>query len=138
MSRSSITVSGLSAAVKALRELPRDIDQLVNPLVEKSVQAIEDDARARAPFDEFELRNDISSQMLPGGNKGEVKSAVDHSVPVEFGTEDTPAQPFMFPAFQAEVKVLRKELRALVADLPVKLRTRVKRDKRTRKPKASS
>lgn len=53
------------------------------------------DAQAAAPVDTGELKASIKSQG--GKDYRIVKATADHSFFVEFGTSDTPPQPFLWP-----------------------------------------
>lgn len=77
-------------------------------VVRKSTRAIERGAESRAPVLTGELVGDIVSSAITGDGRhgsmtGVVSSTSDHAAYVEFGTSVMAAQPYLGPAFDAEL-----------------------------------
>jgi HK97 gp10 family phage protein len=133
MAKKTLSVEGSIALQEALAELPRDVRDEFREAVAHGSRGIVLSARERAPRDEGDLIASIDDVISGDGLTAEAGSrGVLYAAHVEWGTEDTAAQPYLFPAFVENLKPLRKDLRKIVADIPLKVRTRVKRDRRTR------
>lgn len=131
--KNGLTVEGARALEKALADLPRDVRDEFADAVQDSSRAMKSNMVARAPRDQGDLQGSVDEQISNGGLTAEIGSrGIFYAAHVEWGTKDTPAQPYVFPSFAEEVRPLRKRLRAIVADIPLRVRTRVKRDRRTR------
>lgn len=77
----------------------------VHRVLVKAAEAGAAAARLYVPVDSGELLASIQVQENPDGTVDYVATA-DHAVHVEFGTRDTPAQPFLRPAISAVKKAL--------------------------------
>lgn len=133
MAKKALSIEGSIALQEALAELPRDVREEFKDVVGRGGRAIAATARELAPRDEGDLVGSIDDVVSGDGLTVEVGSrGVPHAPHVEWGTSKMAAQPWLFPSFVQHVKPLRKELRAIVVDIPLRVRTRVKRDRRTR------
>lgn len=78
------------------------------------------DARRNAPVRTGALRDGIDSRVVGTGRNqsvaGIVGATARHSIFVEFGTSDTPAQPFLFPALERHQDDIMRDLAALIDD----------------------
>lgn len=88
--------------VSELTDLARDLGA-AGPKVKKASSAsltkiarqVRDDARAAAPVDTGALKDSI--KILGGADWRIVRSDLRYSAFVEFGTSDTPPQPYLWP-----------------------------------------
>lgn len=78
----------------------------------KGAHIIEREAKLRAPVDTGALRGSISVDPIPMG--ADVGPHVDYGAYVEFGTVNTPAQPYLVPAADATrsqvCEIVRREI----------------------------
>lgn len=66
-------------------------------ITESYVTMIRDSAKTIVPVDTGELRDSIQILKI-GDKKWSIVATADHALPVELGTVNTPAQPYMQPA----------------------------------------
>lgn len=99
---------------RMLSEVPRSAMQRVEDAVVDSVLAIHGDARRRVPVDTGRLRNSIGWRPVDVGDSlsvaYEVGTNVEYAPHVEFGTSRMHAQPYLFPAFYAELPRFSRRL----------------------------
>lgn len=115
-----------------LEGVPEGITAQTVVYVREFSRATRDKYRADVPVDEGELQGSIDEHLSDTGLSSMIgSSGTDHAVHVEFGTEDTPSKPALFPAFQANARKFRKNVRDLLKGSEFRLRTRMKRGKRT-------
>lgn len=115
-----------------LEGVPEGITAQVIVYVRDFSRATRDKYRADVPIDEGELQGSIDEHVSQSGLSSRIGSeGTDHAAHVEFGTVDTPAKPALFPAFQANARKFRKNVRDLLKGSEFRLRTRLKRIART-------
>jgi HK97 gp10 family phage protein len=129
----SAEVEGLPELRQTLKYVPDVYREEVVRLFAKAAGGIEADARRNAPYDDGDLRRSIGTVTSAQGLHVEVGSrGVKYAAHVEFGTSKMPAKKFLFPAFRKHVRVLRKDLREMLKDSGFRLRSRMRRHKKTR------
>lgn len=97
-----------SARIKA------ELQKRVNQAVAKAAADVEANAKTDAPIDTGWLRNSIG--MLQRGEADwMVGVGASYGRYVEFGTYKVPARPFLMPAFEKTIPVLKKALIAIRA-----------------------
>lgn len=79
--------------------------------VAATARHIEQEAKARAPVDEGELKAGIHAEV--SGNEATVVSEADHSVFVNFGTYKDPAQPYFSEAASSGGQEFKESFRNL-------------------------
>ncbi len=115
----TVTLSGFKELERALAQLPKATGKNVLRRIAKgALEPMADSAAAKAPRDEgklafsisvgekrtrrvrtgFNKKNGIEMAMGPGNT---LPGVLQYASFVEFGTIDTPAQPYMRPAFNA-------------------------------------
>lgn len=134
MAKTTVTlnITGLSKLGPALRSHAADVQRRVEAVVEEYALLIERDAKANAPVDTGDLRstirsvlNGVSAEVLAGGIPGEATGeVVEHAAAIEFGLSysrlsdraqvQTQAQPYLFPAYEANRAAFVEALRAAV------------------------
>lgn len=97
MSRSNIRVEGVARAKAALARVGRGIETGAAAGTRTGLEAIAELARRHVAVDTGELLESIHLQM-EDETHGEVTADAPHAGYVEFGTADTPPQPYMTPA----------------------------------------
>ena len=95
----------------ALGAVARRAVQRVEDAVMDAVLAIQNDARVRVPVDTGRLRNSIGWEMEADRLAARVGTNVDYAPHVEYGTSRMAAQPYLTPAFFAEVPRFEERLR---------------------------
>lgn len=85
--------------------LEREIRPQVDRELERAAEAGAEDARRRVPVDTGRLRDSIKVARTANGAR--YGSDVDYALFVEFGTVDTPAQPFLRPGLDDVAKALK-------------------------------
>jgi HK97 gp10 family phage protein len=94
-----VNVIGIPAALARLTALEVAAKAAARPMAEAEAQPIEVAAKARAPVLTGTLRDSIHTEPDPeNANAVLVGSDVDYAIYVEYGTSDTPMQPFLRPA----------------------------------------
>lgn len=81
--------------------LERELRAQVDAELKRAAEAGAEAARRRAPVDTGKLRDSIQA------NGARFGSDVDYALYVEFGTTDTPAQPYLRPAIDDVAKALK-------------------------------
>jgi HK97 gp10 family phage protein len=96
------------------RRWQREKQAVVAAVVAKYTHLITREAKARAPIDTGFLRSNIEADVsrVLRDAVGYVISGADYSSFVEFGTSRMAAQPFMFPAYEANARAFYDELKA--------------------------
>lgn len=105
---------------KALNRIERysaEAQKQVKLEIQKSVYQIASEARKAAPVDTGGLRSSITgSSNAKAGFVGTVKATAEYAAFVEFGTSKMPAQPFLFPAAEAERPYFESAIRRAVME----------------------
>jgi HK97 gp10 family phage protein len=125
--RAAVTIDGLTEAKAALEFLPEAFRQEVALTIERGALIIAAEADARVPFDEGDLQASGDMHIRADGLQATVGYGSPYARWVEFSTEDTPAQPFLWPAFQLGARYVRKQMRTWGEAVARKVRTRTKR-----------
>lgn len=106
-------VEGLDDFLKELDKKPKEVEASVDKELNRSSLRVELEAKEMAPFDTGWLLMNIHSYK-EGHLSYFVVSPVHYSIYLEYGTRYMYAQPFMFPAMQAEYPVLMSRLKKIV------------------------
>lgn len=105
---------GLDALAEALEEIPQMLSTAAAQGLEKGLQQVAEDARARAPVDTGILRKSIACSLQPTGNGaiGTVRADAVYASAVEFGTGELPAHPFLYPAIKAGAGQIARDIQS--------------------------
>lgn len=103
-----VDASELGAVRASFKRASGRIGAEVAGVVRKSAAAVERSAKANAPVLTGELRDDIVSTTITGDGRSSAMSATisstsDHAAYVELGTSKMAAEPYLGPAFDAEL-----------------------------------
>lgn len=127
-------VDGLTEARSTFKDLPLAFKERAVESFEHWRQLAVAEARSRAPVAEVDggtLRDSIGSNTGAEGLQVAVGSGDPKARFVEFATNDTPAQPFLYPAFRIASKFVRKDLRAWADDAGARARFKTKRGRKS-------
>lgn len=142
--RINASLTGLNKAIRDVQKFQQEKLNEVQDVVRSSTLAIESDAISLAPVKEGNLKNSIHHSFLDNGLTGEVAASAEYAPDVEFGTKPhvirakpggvlafkvggkmvftkevnhpgTAAQPFLFPAWEAQRKIFIRELRNVLS-----------------------
>jgi HK97 gp10 family phage protein len=125
-------VTGIDTLKRRLiDEIPKDVRAALETAMLQSADLVVAGARLRVPVDEGDLRDSIRHHGVREGKRGGLYVAITAGEPtadgkyntariVEFGTMDTPAQPFLLPAYRANRRRIRTRMRRAVRDAIVK------------------
>jgi HK97 gp10 family phage protein len=115
---------------RLIDEIPKDIRAALEAEMVASADRIVAGARLRVPVESGELRDSIQRTEVREGRRGGLYVAISAGRPtekgyntariVEFGTMDTPAQPFLLPAFRLTRRSARTRMRRAVRDAILK------------------
>ena len=142
----NVKMQGLNQAVSDIRKYSESKIEGVKRVIVESTVNIQNDAVSLVPVKEGNLKNSIDFNITNNGLGGEVFASAEYAADVEFGTKPhkieaknggvlafkkdgkmifaksvkhpgTPAQPYLFPAWEAEMpkykSALQKELNSL-------------------------
>lgn len=99
----TVRVTGLAQTRAALARVGAQIRAAAEEATDEAAEAMADQMRADVPVRTGQTRSEIG--VRDGDQPGTKEVGAfdsDHGGYVEFGTEDTPAQPFVTPASEAE------------------------------------
>lgn len=133
MTRLYSTVEGVADVQAALAALPEAFREVVAKTIEVGADIIEGEADARVPEESGDLRKSIGKEIRPDGLQATIGAGEPYARWVEFATVDTPAQPFLWPAFRIGARFVRSQIRDWAVQAGEKVRLKTKRNKR---PKA--
>lgn len=101
-------VSELDDLVADLAAAPKKAERVSSKRMTEIARQFRDDAQAAAPVDTGELRD--SFEIQGGKDYRIVKATARHAFFVEFGTSDTPPQPFMWPQVPRAAEAMQDAL----------------------------
>ena len=132
-----VTLEGFTEAKAALAALPEEFRAVAADTIEVGAAIIEGEAGARVPVDEGDLKASLGTNIRADRLQADVGFGDFKAAWVEFGTNDTPAQPSLWPGFQIGARYVRKQMRTWAASVASGLRLKGGgRTKRGRRPKA--
>ena len=115
----SVRVEGMPELRSALRRVSVAAERSTRSSVKRTAEAVEADARARAPRRTGELANSITHEIDPDGLNATIGTNLWRAHFAEFGTRHSPEQPFLFPALEANrggfIARLRREVGRSIA-----------------------
>lgn len=130
----SIDVEGTEDVVAAFRELPDAIREVIGEKIETTAGIIHSEARRRVPYDDGDLDRDIKIKLSPRKQYARVGNDLFYAPFQELGTLRSPAQPYLYPAFRAGARYLRREMRGWGNEVGAQIRGRARRRRRPRNP----
>lgn len=113
MAKVTLKLQGLEQAIKKIGKFRLEkIGQVVNEL-DRTAIAVESGAKRNTPVDTGRLRASIVRQEFGRFNRT-VGTNVEYAIHVEFGTRYQRAQPFLYPAAEAERQRFLDNLRRIL------------------------
>ena len=111
MAKVSVRVDGLTKARKSVALLPEAFKAQARDAIEIGSRIILMEASARAPYRKGTLKQSLGRNVRDDGLQASVGTGDKKARFVEFATNDTPAQPFLYPGFRAGSKFIRASMR---------------------------
>lgn len=108
------TIVGLERLRRKLRKIPVAVRKEASMAIAEGAEQIAGGARARVPVDSGELAGSIKVHLGDDGMSAVVEAAAEHAKFVEFGTRQTPARPFLLPAFEEAKPKIVAEIKEAV------------------------
>lgn len=136
MGKFNVRVDGLTEAKETTALLPEAFKEVVRESLEIGSRIILSEAGLRVPVRSGKLKQSLGRNVREDGLQAAVGSGDYKAKFVEFGTNDTPAQPFLYPAFRAGAKFIRRQMRDWAGDAGERAKTRTKRSSRVRRAQA--
>jgi len=113
MKRFKVEVQGDEDLKDLLQEIADALIPVLADAVLEAAEIIGEEARRLAPVDEGDLRQSIVSEISTSTRTravAETGPTVEYGISVEYGTHDTPAQPFLRPAADAKQERAVREI----------------------------
>lgn len=130
MARANVRVDGLTEARATIAALPQAFKDVVGVTIALGAGIIEAVAKRRVPVRSAALKNSIGTNLREDSLQAAVGTGVYYAKFVEFGTGDTPAQPFLFPAFRKGARYVRGRMRGWAEDAGQQARFKTKRGRK--------
>lgn len=102
MIKVSIPEKEIQRALRNIKTYGQETEDEIKKQVLLSAYAIQKEAKEKTPVDTGRLRSSIAVDSVAGGLGAEVGTNVEYAPHVEFGTKRQNAQPFLYPAWEAE------------------------------------
>lgn len=101
--KARVEIRGLGEAQRRLRRVPIDLRDAAPLALYGAAALVASVAEGSAPEDAGDLKAGIGARRTATG--AEIESQEPHSIHVEYGTADQPAQPFLRPAMDTAGKL---------------------------------
>ena len=126
----SVSIDGLDDATATVQALPDAFREVLKDAIDVGSRIILTEADRRVPVRRGDLKRSGSRSVRGDGQEAIVSYKDFKAKWVEFGTNDTPAQPFLFPAFRLGARYIRRSMRDWAEEAGVKARFRTKKSKK--------
>jgi HK97 gp10 family phage protein len=129
----TIRIDGLTEAKATLDALPQAFRDVASETISEGADIIWSEAFSRAPVGSGKdvhpgkLKQSIGKNIRSDGLQAAIGSGVDYAKFEEFGTSDTPAQPFLYPAFRIGARFVRGKMRDWADDAGNRAKFKTKR-----------
>lgn len=130
MPRFSVRVDGLTEAKAALGALPGAFQEVIGETLQVGGAIILSEMLGRVPVDEGDLYNSAGMNIREDGLQVAVGYGDFKARFIEFGTEDTRAQPSLFPAFKRGSRYVRRQMKGWTLQAGKRVRNKTRRGKR--------
>lgn len=127
MARLSARLDGLTEASALIALLPQAFKDQVAESFDIGSRIILSEAVRRVPVRYGTLKLSLGRNVRPDGLQAAIGSGDKKARFVEFPTNDTPAQPFLFPAFQLGARYVRASMRNWAEKAGTQARFRIKK-----------
>lgn len=129
MARLSARIDGLDEAKATAQAFPEAMKGEIADAIDVGSAIILTEANRRVPVLSGALKRSGSRSVRGDGMEAIVGYTDFKAKWIEFGTNDTPAEPFLFPGFRAGARYIRKVLRTAAEEAGGKARFRTRRKK---------
>lgn len=126
----SVRVDGLTEAKAALSSLPEAFREVIAEDFQVGGAIIVSEMLGRVPVDEGDMYRSAGMNIRDDGLQVAVGYGDFKARFIEFGTEDTRAQPSLFPAFKRGSRYVRAKMRGWTFEAGRRVKTRTRRGKR--------
>lgn len=133
MARASVRVDGLTEAKATVALLPEAFREVVAEAIEVGSRIILSEAGRRVPIRHGTLKRSLGRNVRADGLQAAVGSGDKKARFVEFATNDTPAQPFLWPGFLAGRRFIRGTMKDWGDDAGNRARFKTKRGRKAKK-----
>lgn len=133
--KADVRVDGLTEARATMAALPQAFKDVAGVTIALGAAIIEAEAKRRVPVRSEALKKSIGTNLRGDSLQAAVGAGLVYAKFVEFGTGDTPAQPFLYPAYRRGARYVRKQMREWANEAGMQARFKTKRG---RKPKAAA
>lgn len=130
MAKATVRVDGLTEARATIAALPQAFKDVASVTIAMGGNIIEAEAKRRVPVRSEALKKSIGTNLRPDSLQVAVGAGIYYAKFVEFGTGDTPAQPFLFPAFRRGARYVRKQMREWANEAGMQARFKTKRGRK--------
>lgn len=120
-------LDGLTEAKVTIDLLPQAFKDQVADAIDVGSRIILSEAGRRVPVRFGTLKRSLGRNVRPDGLQAAVGSGDKKARFVEFPTNDTPAQPFLYPAFRLGARYVRSSMKNWAENAGVQARFRIKR-----------
>lgn len=132
MAKLSVRVDGLTEARASVALLPQAFKDEVIDSFDVGSRIILSEAGRRVPVRRGKLKQSLGRNTRGDGLQVAIGSGDKKAKFVEFATNDTPAQPFLFPAFKLGARYVRRDMRDWAERAGQRVKFGTKRSNRTR------
>lgn len=135
----TLRIDGLTEAKETFGLLPQAFIDVVTESIAEGTDVIWAEAFSRAPVGSGkdvhpgQLKRSIARNVRADGLQASVGSGLDYAKFVEFGTGDTPAEPFLFPAFRIGSRSIRGGMKDWADEAGERARFKTKRGRKAKK-----
>lgn len=112
----AVRIEGLGRLRRKLGILTEREKDAVRREIKRAALNVQNGARERVPVDTGRLRNSIAHVIDLDGMRAVIGTNVEYAPYVELGTFRASAQPYLFPALEAEKPKIRARLRKALND----------------------
>lgn len=133
--KANVRVDGLTEARATIALLPKAFKNVAGVTIALGAAIIETEAKRRVPVRSEALKKSIGTNLREDGLQAAIGAGLVYAKFVEFGTGDTPAQPFLYPAYRKGARYVRSRMREWAEEAGMQARFKTKRG---RKPKPAA
>lgn len=132
MPKVTVRVDGLTEARASVAALPEAFKEVAREELDAGSRIILTEAGRRVPVRHGKLMASLGRNIRSDGLQISIGSGDKKAKFVEFATNDTPAQPFLFPAFKLGARFIRRQMRSWAEKAGERVKFKGKRSSRTR------
>ena len=112
----NVKLQGFEKAIRSIEDYEVNKTEDVKNIVKETAFKMQANAKLRTPVDTGHLKRNINVDIANDELSAEIYTDVEYAPHVEFGTENAPAQPFLFPAYEEEKNEYMDKLEKALGD----------------------